>query len=175
MARRVTLVAVLILVTTATAWSQIVAKQGEPTEQRFESPMVLEQIPIPLNAPSTWDGQTTINLKDNMKDNLDRFICDNVSIDSFLIEPLYPTRKGLVPFRFTVGLRNRPGHDKLVNLRITLTSPEGEQLCEPIRSEKIGVEERQSARRILKLWIPKELLKPGKQPTMKIELSAVDY
>ncbi|MGK2857539.1 MAG: hypothetical protein ACSLFQ_10060 [Thermoanaerobaculia bacterium] len=169
MARRVALFAVLVLLVAALTSAQVVARQGEPTEQNFESPMVLE-VPVGLHRHELWNGQTPFSTKESLA----KYVCENVSFVSLVLQPGKPKR-GKLPVTLQFTLKNKPGHDKLVALRFSVLR-DGKSAGEAVRVERIDVEEGRIATRHAKLMLSEDLLRAeGDIPILKIELTAQDH
>jgi hypothetical protein len=160
--------ATFILFVSLSTHAQIQARQGEK-EEVFESPMILD-VPIDLHTESFLKEGKHVTLAVALW----KYVCENVSFVSIVAERDRVT-DGLLPIKLTFTLRNKPGHDKLVNLRVQLMR-DGKPISNAIRIGKIDVEEGRVATRRTILHVKEEsLTAAGEPPVLTIKLDAVDH
>jgi hypothetical protein len=152
------------------SFAQITARHEESSEvQQFDSPMLLD-LPFPIQNPELWKkGGTKTFSKD-----LTRFVCENVSFTSITVQ-FDKAKNGTVPLNVTAYLKNRPGHDKLVQLRFQVFR-DGVAISPGERVLNVDAEEGRAVKVSFRLAVKEEQLrKEGPDPVLNIRLEAKDY
>lgn len=163
-------IVMLMLLIAPPSLAQIQAKHDETGEvTEIASPMLLD-VPFPIQNPELWErNKTKVFSKDLLK-----FSCEGVSIVSLTVQFDTP-RNGMVPLSIIAFMRNRPGHDKLVQLRFQVYR-DGAPISGGERLVNVDVEEGRAARRDFKLLVKEDALRrEGPDPVLNIRMEAKDH
>lgn len=151
----------LALFAVASLAQVVVHGQTQAQVQRFITPLALD-VSFPV-ADSRYWGIGDVTLQDDLR----TFVCEGVWIEEVRLGAEKPNKKRQVPVVVRMVLRNEPGHDKLVRLRLIVVKPEQlglnlseeQTLGEPLILDGIDVEEGQSATtKVARLFVPANLL-----------------
>jgi|ERR1051325_1761412 hypothetical protein len=150
-----------------TAFAQVTARQGDPTEEeqvhRFRSPMILD-LPLTVADPALWNkGQ----IRSSTEVSLRRYNCDGVTFADFAAEAT-KSRGASVKVSFAFILANEPGVDKLASGRFAIVSDDRE-LAAGVLMES-DVEEGQRTSRQVSMTVSESDLRGHPTPTLRILL-----
>jgi hypothetical protein len=120
MKKRIVLAAAVAISAFAPLGAEVTVRQGTPTVQQFQSPMILEvPLPSPVDLPGGGSRSTAPNLS--------AFACDGVTISSLsVVLSRRNSRRGPEPLVLEVSgtLHVPPSHDRLVDLSLAVKEEE---------------------------------------------------
>jgi hypothetical protein len=140
-----------------------VAQQGEASDERFTSPMVLE-IPFHVADPSTWG-------KGEMRgmDRLARFVCDGVYVRDFAVSVKKERGGKNVKITYYLLLANEPGVDMLALPVIDLVR--GEKVLARAGFGWMDVEEGKTASHRVSIVVPVTVITETDAPRLRITIT----